>query len=113
MPVSSRNKVWAGSEAVITTVPMRGPLIAGLKVTSIVQFAPGARLPWHWSFSEKSMPDAVMSRMVTGLFPTLASVAVIGWLLSPTGWVPKSILGGVRVTEDGGGAIGATSATCC
>jgi len=69
----------------MTTVPMRGPVIAGLKVTSMVQLAPGARLPWQLSFSEKSIPEAVMSRIVTLVLPTLASVAVLGWLLVPTG----------------------------
>ena len=46
-------------------VPIRGPSMAGLKVTSIAQFPPAGTLDGHVLVSAKSMPEALMSRTVT------------------------------------------------
>ena len=78
MPVSTRKWGLAGSESVMMMVPSLGPGIAGLNVTSIVQFAPNGKLPLQVSVSVKSMPEALMSRMRMAELLVLVRMAVLG-----------------------------------
>jgi hypothetical protein len=98
VPVSTRNCGLAGSEVEIMMVPIRGPSIAGLKVTSIAQFPPAGKLDGHALVSAKSMPEALMSRTVTAELLILVSVAVLSGPAVPTGSEPKSSFGGVSLT---------------
>lgn len=75
-------------------VPMRGPVTAGVKVTSIWQFAPGARLRGQSLVWVKSMPEALMSLIVTSSGLTLVRVADFGWLRTPTACESKSMFAG-------------------
>jgi hypothetical protein len=59
-------------------VPSLGPVTAGVNVTSIVQFAPGGKLPLHESVSAKSMPEARMSRMRMVELVVLVRMTVLG-----------------------------------
>lgn len=59
-------------------VPSLGPVIAGVNVTSIVQFPPGGKLFLQVSVSVKSMPEARMSRMRMVESLVLARVAALG-----------------------------------
>jgi hypothetical protein len=79
-------------------VPIRGPSMAGLKLTSIAQFSPAGKLDGHVLVSAKSMPEALMSRTVTAELLMLVSVAVLSGLAVPTGSEPKSSFGGVSLT---------------
>jgi hypothetical protein len=98
VPARTRNCGLAGSEVEIMIVPSRGPSMAGLKATSMAQLAPAGKVDGHVLVSAKSMPEALMSRMVTSELPMLLRVAILGGLVVPTGTEPKSSLGGVRVT---------------
>jgi len=79
-------------------VPIRGPSMAGLKVTSIAQAPPAGKLDGHVLVSAKSMPEALMSRTVRAESLMLVSVAVLSGLAVPTGSEPKSSFGGVSLT---------------
>jgi len=98
VPVSTRNCGLAGSEVEMMMVPIRGPSMAGLKITSIAQFPPEGRLDGHVLVSAKSMPEALMSRTVTAELLMLVSVAVLSGLAVPTGCGSKSSCGGVSLT---------------
>ncbi len=94
-PVSTRSRGLAGSEVETMMVPSRGPSMAGLKVTSIAQLPPAGKLDGQVLVSEKSMPEALMSRTVTAELLILLSVAVLGGLAVPTGRESKSSFAGV------------------
>jgi hypothetical protein len=79
-------------------VPIRGPSMAGLKVTSIAQFPPAGKLDGHVLVSAKSIPEALMSRTIKAELLMLVSVAVLSGLAVPTGSEPKSSFGGVSLT---------------
>ena len=59
-------------------VPNLGPVTAGVNVTSIVQVAPGGKLPLQVSVSVKSMPEARMSLTHFAESPVLVRVAALG-----------------------------------
>jgi hypothetical protein len=79
-------------------VPIRGPSMAGLKVTSMAQLPPAGKLDGHVLVSAKSMPEALMSRTVRAELLMLVSVAVLSGLAVPTGSEPKSSIGGVSLS---------------
>jgi len=79
-------------------VPIRGPSMAGLKVTSIAQLPPAGRLDGHVLVSAKSMPEALMSRTVSAELLMLVRVAILDRLVVPTGTEPKSSFRGVSLT---------------
>src|SRR5580704_17482646 len=88
----------------MTSAPSLEPAIAGVKVMLIVHSAPGGRVAPQLCVSPKSMPEGMMSVIVTGVAPALVSVTVCGELFLPTGCVPKSSCSGVILT------VGALSA---
>jgi hypothetical protein len=79
-------------------VPIRGPSIAGLKITSMAQLPPAGKLNGQVLVWEKSMPEALMSRTVNAELLVLVTVPVLGWLAVPTGSKPKSSFAGVSPT---------------
>jgi len=64
-------------------VPVLVPVAAGLKVTEIVQSAPGLRVVGQVLVWEKS-PLAVMLEIVSETLLVLVRVTVWAWLLVPT-----------------------------
>ena len=79
-------------------VPIRGPSMAGLKVTSMAQLPPAGKEDGHVLVSAKSMPEALMSPTVRAELLVLVRVAMLGGLVLPTGTEPKSSFGGVSLT---------------
>ncbi len=72
--------------------------MAGLKVTSMAQLPPAGKLDGQVLVSEKSMPEALMSRTLTTVVLMLVSVAILSGLSMPTGREPKSSFAGVSST---------------
>lgn len=64
----------------MTSAPSLEPAIAGVKVMLIVHSAPGGRVAPQLCVSPKSMPEGMMSVIVTGVAPALVSVTVRGEL---------------------------------
>ena len=76
------------------SVAFRAPVVVGVKVTVKVQLAfPGSVdlqvLVWVKSLALPDMPNPVK---VSGELPTLVRVKVMGWLVVPAFWSPKSRL---------------------
>ena len=90
--------------SVMVSVPVRAPVVEGVKVTSTVQLEPPASEVPHVWVSLKSLlfgPVIVMPAMVSDPAPVLVSVTVLGTLGWPTIWFPKSRLEG-KTTALGG-----------
>ena len=86
--------------AVIVTVPVRAPSIAGVNVMLIEQTSPAARLPTQSVVDANSVFGAVVTRLIeTGIVLLLLLVTVIcrGALASPTVCVLKAIDGALRM----------------
>jgi len=98
VPVRTRNCGLAGSEVEIMIVPIRGPSMAGLKVTPMAQLPPAGKVDGQVLVSAKSMPEALMSRTVRAELLVLVRVAILGGLVVPTGTEPKASFGGVSLT---------------
>jgi len=98
VPVRTRNCGLAGSEVEIMMVPIRGPSMAGLKVTSMAQLPPAGKVDGHVLVSAKSIPETLMSRTVRAELPMLARVVILDGLVVPTGIEPKSSVGGVSLS---------------
>ena len=79
-------------------VPIRGPSMAGLKITSMAQVPPAGKVDGHVLVSAKSIPETLMSRTVRAELPMLMRVAILGGLVVPTGIEPKSSIGGVSLS---------------
>jgi hypothetical protein len=69
--------------SVTVTVPLRDPVVVGLKVTVIGQLAPAARVVPQVLVWAKS-PLAVIDVIVSSSVPVLLSVTVCGVLVVPT-----------------------------
>src|SRR4051812_15066798 len=70
-------------------VPVRGPLVIGVKVTLIVQLAPGGSEVPHDVEAIAKSPVTVGGKNVAFDPPVLARVAVMPALVVPTDWLPK------------------------
>jgi hypothetical protein len=88
------------------TVPRRGPEIAGLQVTEMVQLAPAARLAPQVLVSAKSMPEVRMSRICKSALPLLVMVMVWGEPTVSTGCGWNVRAAGVTVSVEAGGDCG-------
>ena len=91
----------------ISTEPVRGPAVSGVKVTSIVHVAPGASDRPHAVANEKS-PLTKIEVMVSVPGPLLVRVTVCAGLVVATGRVANVSDGGVSVMV-GTGAVGVTA----
>ena len=90
MPVPLR-LTWSGLLAallVMNTLPVRGPVVVGVKVTLIVQLALAARVAAQVVVLAKS-PLMVMLAMFSVAPPVLVSVTVLAALVPPTPCEPK------------------------
>lgn len=99
IPVPTNFAVCAAFEAssLTVSVPVKGPLLCGVKLTIIVQLElPASELP-QVSVSVKFAPPVLMPSMATAVAPLFVSVNVTGLLLLPTKTEPKSLLLGVNV----------------
>jgi hypothetical protein len=83
----------------MSSVAMRGPVMAGLKVIWMVQAAPGSRFWPQLLLWAKSIPEVTTSVIFRMVAPALANVAVFGGVIEPTGWSPKSKDAGVSLTS--------------
>jgi hypothetical protein len=64
----------------------------------MAQLPPAGKLNGQVLVSEKSMPEALMSRTINAELLVFVRVAVLGWLGVPTGSKPKSSFAGVIPT---------------
>lgn len=91
----------------IVIAPVRCPETVGVKVTAIVQVAPGASAEPQVLDCAKS-PEAVIEEMVAAAAPLLVSVIVCGGLVVCSAWLPKVRLVDDTVTDaedEGGGGV--------
>src|SRR5205823_14132014 len=90
--------------ALLTTdsVPVRAPEAVGVKVTSMVQFAPAANVAGlvGQAFAPELVaaksPEAPNELMVKAAVPVFVSVTVIGVLAVDSSWLPKPRLVGAN-----------------
>ncbi len=92
---------------VMVRLPVRGPAVSGVNVTSIVHVAPGATDTPHADENEKS-PLTLIDVMVRLPGPLLVMVTVCGGLVVETGRVANVSDDGVNVMI-GTGAVGVTA----
>src|SRR5205807_997798 len=84
------------------SVPVRAPETVGVKVTSMVQFAPAANVAGlvGQAFAPELVaaksPEAPNELMVKAAVPVFVSVTVIGVLVVDSGWLPKPRLVGAN-----------------
>ena len=96
--------------ALLTTdsVPVRAPEAVGVKVTSMVQFAPAANVAGlvGQAFAPELVaaksPEAPNELMVKAAVPVFVSVTVIGVLVVDSNWLPKPRLVGANPTPGAG-----------
>src|SRR2546426_6671047 len=115
MPVPARDPDWArpAASSVMFTAAARTPGASGVKLTLIVQLAPGATepapvgqvLPAAKAKSAACAPVMVMLVRFSGAPPLLVRVTVCAALVVPTRCLPKALLvaviayAGVCLTE--------------
>ena len=97
-PVPVSGTLWGLPDALSATPtePDRVPAAAGVKVTLMVQLAPGARELPQVLVSAKS-PVIVIPEIASGAFPVFDSVALWAALVVPGAWLPKARLVGENV----------------
>src|SRR5260370_418094 len=83
--------------SVTTRLPVRVPLLLGVKVTYMVHVEPAATPFPQLSVSAKS-PVVAMLAICTGAVPLLVSVTVWDGLVVPAAWLLKVRLDGERAT---------------
>ena len=83
------------------SVPVRVPLVVGVKVAEMLHCAPATRLVPQL-FPGKKSPDAVIPVIVSGAVPVFPSVTVIDELVVPTNWFPKFRLDEERLATGAG-----------
>ena len=80
------------------------PIVLGLKLMLMVQFAPGATIPLVMPAGMQvfvcvnGLAKVVIAVIVSGLVPSLFKVTVAGTLLVPTACFPNAMLVGDKVT---------------
>ena len=79
--------------SVMLSVPVSGPVEAGVKVTLMAQLLPAARLEPQVLVSAK-LPLAVIELMVSAAVPVFERVTVCAALVVPCSWLPKLRLTG-------------------
>ena len=90
------------------SVPVRAPETVGVKVTSMVQFAPAANVAGlvGQAFAPELVaaksPEAPNELMVKAAVPVFVSVTVIGVLVVDSNWLPKPRLVGANPTPGAG-----------
>jgi hypothetical protein len=99
-----------GALSVMVTDPYRLPLAVGVKVTLIIQVAPGARVVPQELVCAKS-PLAATLVKVKGEPPIFVKKRDCGALLEPTDWGEKYRLLGERVTAGAGTPVPVKSTT--
>jgi hypothetical protein len=83
------------------SVPIRVPVVDGVKITATLHCAPTTRLVPQLFPCEKSL-DAVIPVIVSEAVPVFPSVTAIDELLVPTTWFPKFKLDGERMATGTG-----------
>jgi hypothetical protein len=96
-PVPLKVDECGDPEALSVTVkfPVRAPAAVGVKVTAIAQFAPAATADPQVFVSAKS-PDAAIWVIVSAAVPLFDSVTVCLLLATPTFWLVKISVAGLR-----------------
>jgi hypothetical protein len=101
VPLNDTRRGPPGSEVTMLRVPSRGPEIAGLHVTEMVQLAPAAKLWPQLLVSAKSIPEVRISPICNSPLPPLVMVMIWGGLTVSTGSGGKVMAGGVILRADG------------
>jgi hypothetical protein len=85
--------------SVTVAVPVREPVVEGVKVTAKVQVPPaGTFVPLHVSLtSTKSPADTTTLLTLSEILLGFVSVTVLDALVTSTCWVPKARLAGENV----------------
>src|SRR5207245_857479 len=100
VPASETDCGLPAASSVMFTVVARAPVAAGVKLTLIVQLAPGATepapvgqvLPAAKAKSAACAPMMVTPLRSSGPLPLLVRVTVCAGLVVPTRWLPKGLL---------------------